>query len=118
VFGDSLSDPGNAFALNGGQIVAPPDYGMTTLLELIQLVPEAPYALHRFSNGPTWIEILAGTIGLGASVKPAFAGSDGGPRTMRSAVPRRSAQAQPLSARRWISSCTTSGAALPRMRCT
>ena len=77
VFGDSLSDPGNAFALNGGQIVAPPDYGMTTLLEVIQLVPEAPYASRRFSNGPTWIEILAGTIGLGASVKPAFTGSDG-----------------------------------------
>jgi phospholipase/lecithinase/hemolysin len=77
VFGDSLSDPGNAFALNGGQIVAPPDYGMTTLPEVIQLVPEAPYASRRFSNGPTWIELLGATIGLGSSVKPAFAGSDG-----------------------------------------
>lgn len=77
VFGDSLSDPGNAFALNGGQIVAPPDYGMTTLSELIQLIPEAPYATRRFSNGPTWIELLGGAIGLGSSVKPAFVGSDG-----------------------------------------
>lgn len=75
VFGDSLSDPGNAFALNGGQIVAPPDYGMTTLSELIQLIPEAPYATRRFSNGVTWIELLAGTIGLGSSVKPAVAGA-------------------------------------------
>jgi len=77
VFGDSLSDPGNAFALNGGQTVAPPDYGMTTASELLQLIPAAPYATRRFSNGPTWIELLAGTIGLGSSAKPAFVGSDG-----------------------------------------
>jgi len=83
VFGDSLSDPGNAFALNGGQTVAPPDYGMGGVDELgipevIALIPEAPYAAtRRFSNGVTWIELLGGTIGLGSSVKPAFTGSDG-----------------------------------------
>jgi len=83
VFGDSLSDPGNAFALNGGQTVAPPDYGMggvdeLDIPEVIALIPEAPYAAtRRFSNGVTWIELLGGTIGLGSSVKPAFTGSDG-----------------------------------------
>lgn len=82
VFGDSLSDPGNAFALLGGQTVAPPDYGMTGvdalgIPEVIALIPEAPYATRRFSNGPTWIELLADAIGLGSSVKPALAGSDG-----------------------------------------
>lgn len=82
VFGDSLSDPGNAFALNGGQTVAPPDYGMNGVdaqgvPEVIALIPDAPYATRHFTNGVTWIELLGGTIGLGSSVKPAFVGSDG-----------------------------------------
>lgn len=52
VFGDSLSDPGNAFALLGGKVSVPP---------FQSLVPDAPYALdgHHFSNGPTWIEQIA-----------------------------------------------------------
>ena len=43
----------------------------------LTLVPSAPYATggNHFSNGKTWIEQLAGAVGL--SVKPAFAGSDG-----------------------------------------
>src|SRR5258705_10790567 len=58
VFGDSLSDPGNAFALNGGQTVSPPDYGMSGVAgngipEVITLIPDAPYASRRFSNGRT-----------------------------------------------------------------
>lgn len=74
VFGDSLSDPGNAFALTGEQLT-PPSYGMDTPEELLTLVPSAPYARggHHFSNGPTWIEDLGKAIGLGASVGPAFA---------------------------------------------
>lgn len=80
VFGDSLSDPGNAFALNGGQTVSPPDYGMNGVdslgvPEVIALVPEAPYETRHFSNGVTWIEVLAGAIGLGSSVKPAVPGA-------------------------------------------
>ena len=83
VFGDSLSDPGNAFALNGGQFVQAPAYGMDGIdalgiPEVIALIPEAPYANGRFSNGPTWIELLANAIGLGSSVKPAFTGADRG----------------------------------------
>jgi len=50
VFGDSLSDPGNAFVLLGETARRPFD-----------LIPSAPYArggLH-FSNGATWVEQLA-----------------------------------------------------------
>jgi outer membrane lipase/esterase len=80
VFGDSLSDPGNVFALNGGQIVAPPDYGMNgiganRIPEVVTLIPDAPYSSRHFSNGPTWIEILAGAIGLSSSVRPAVPGA-------------------------------------------
>src|ERR1043165_1234372 len=59
VFGDSLSDPGNAFALTG-QHLTPPSYGMTTPEDLLTLIPDAPYARggNHFSNGPTWIEDL------------------------------------------------------------
>src|SRR5688572_21169045 len=73
VFGDSLSDPGNAFALSG-QSLEPNEYA--TLHPLL-LIPESetPYAVggNRFSNGPTWIEQLAKPIGLSESVKPAYA---------------------------------------------
>src|SRR6185436_2716554 len=56
VFGDSLSDPGNAFVvlkkLSEPAFEVPP---------FSSLIPDAPYArgaLH-FSNGPTWIEQLS-----------------------------------------------------------
>ena len=64
VFGDSLSDPGNAFALTG-QHLTPPTYGMTTPEDLLTLIPDAPYAKggNHFSNGPTWIEDLGKSIG-------------------------------------------------------
>jgi phospholipase/lecithinase/hemolysin len=63
VFGDSLSDPGNAFVLLK-QVSVPP----------FQLIPDAPYArggLH-FTNGSTWIEQLAGDLHLAASAGPAL----------------------------------------------
>jgi phospholipase/lecithinase/hemolysin len=82
VFGDSLSDSGNVFALNGGQFVAPPTYGMdgvdpvTNIPDVIPLIPGAPYTTGRFSNARrTWIEILADAVGLGSSVKPAVPGA-------------------------------------------
>jgi outer membrane lipase/esterase len=55
VFGTSLSDPGNFFALTKSQST-PPDWGVDQFL-----IPAAPYARggHHFSNGPTWIEQLA-----------------------------------------------------------
>lgn len=72
VFGTSLSDPGNAFALRGGTNT-PPDYALDPLL-----VPSAPYARggHHFSNGATWIEQFARSRGLAGSVRPAFLASD------------------------------------------
>ena len=71
VFGTSLSDPGNAFALRGGTST-PPDYDMNPLL-----VPNAPYARggHHFSDGATWVEQLARSFGLARTVRPAY-GSD------------------------------------------
>lgn len=68
VFGTSLSDSGNAFALRGASST-PPDYALDPLL-----VPSAPYARggHHFSNGDTWIEQLARSWGLAGAVRPAF----------------------------------------------
>jgi phospholipase/lecithinase/hemolysin len=62
-FGDSLSDPGNAFVLLGEVSVAP-----------YLFIPEAPYArggLH-FSNGSTWIEQLATDLHLSPAAGPAL----------------------------------------------
>ena len=73
VFGTSLSDSGNAFALRGATST-PPDYQLDPLL-----VPGAPFArggLH-FSNGATWVEQLARSLGLAGSVRPAFASESG-----------------------------------------
>jgi phospholipase/lecithinase/hemolysin len=71
VFGTSLSDPGNVFALTGEQSTPP----YKTLDSL--LIPSAPYTKggHHFSNGATWIEQLAQPLGLSAYVQPAFKGS-------------------------------------------
>jgi outer membrane lipase/esterase len=71
VFGTSLSDSGNAFALRGGTNT-PPDYMLDPLL-----VPGVPYARggHHFSNGATWVEQFARSFRLAGSVRPAF-GSD------------------------------------------
>ena len=68
VFGTSLSDPGNAFVLNGGTNV-PPDYSVDPFL-----IPDKPYARggHHFSNGATWIEQFAASVGMAASTQPAF----------------------------------------------
>jgi phospholipase/lecithinase/hemolysin len=72
VFGTSLSDPGNAFEL-WGVTNTPPDYLVDPLL-----VPSAPYARggQHFSNGATWVEQFARSIGLAGSVRPAFVGSN------------------------------------------
>src|SRR4051812_44945752 len=69
VFGTSLSDPGNAFALSGDAAM-PPDFMVDPLL-----IPAAPYAIggHHFSNGATWVEQLGQASGRGGSVRPAFA---------------------------------------------
>ena len=68
VFGTSLSDSGNAFALRGAT-GTPPDYDVNPLL-----IPNAPYARggHHFSNGATWVEQFARSLGLAGTVRPAY----------------------------------------------
>lgn len=68
VFGDSLSDPGNLFALTKMNNV-PPSYDVDA-----QLVPDSQYAMggHHMSNGPTWIEDLAKSLGIARSAAPAW----------------------------------------------
>jgi phospholipase/lecithinase/hemolysin len=74
VFGTSLSDSGNAFALAGGTST-PPDYGLSAFL-----IPGAPYARggHHLSNGATWVEQFARSIGLAGSVQPAYRSESAG----------------------------------------
>jgi outer membrane lipase/esterase len=62
VFGDSLSDPGNRFAITG-ETAHPP----------FSPIPDAAYGVggHHFSNGRTWIEVLAQTMNLTEWAKPA-----------------------------------------------
>ena len=81
VFGTSLSDPGNAFALVGGTNT-PPDY----LVDPLFLTPGAPYTRggHHFTNGPTWIEQLAPTLRANVNAQPAFKGAN--PRAMNFAI--------------------------------
>jgi outer membrane lipase/esterase len=69
IFGTSLSDPGNFFAVIGG-VNTPPGYVVDGLL-----VPSVPYARggHHFSDGATWVEQLARSLGMAASAKPALA---------------------------------------------
>jgi phospholipase/lecithinase/hemolysin len=66
VFGDSLSDAGNVYLATGG------------------LEPAVPYVNGQFSNGPTWVQDLSVSLGLGAE-QPSLAGGNdyafGGART-------------------------------------
>lgn len=54
VFGDSYNDVGNLFAASGGAI------------------PSAPYYMGRFSNGPLWVDHVAGFLKL--PLKPSLLG--------------------------------------------
>jgi len=75
VFGTSLSDPGNAFALRGG--TTSPPYSTLGPLR----IPAEPYSIgggHHFTNGETWIEQLARSLGLAENTRPAFQESGSG----------------------------------------
>jgi phospholipase/lecithinase/hemolysin len=63
IFGDSLSDPGNAFVLTGEVSVRP-----------FKLIPDAPYLIGglHLSNGKTWVEQLAADLDLPRDARPAF----------------------------------------------
>ena len=81
VFGTSLSDPGNAFALTGSKS-APPDWDVDQFL-----IPSAPYAVggHHFSNGSTWVEQFAHDARLARFAEPAYR-TKGGKRAANYAV--------------------------------
>ena len=71
VFGGSVSDPGNVFALTG--IANRPPYDKLDPF----LVPTGAYDVggHHLSNGATWIEQFARPLGMSRYVQPAFQGS-------------------------------------------
>jgi phospholipase/lecithinase/hemolysin len=82
-FGDSLSDVGNVFIATGGAEPAP------------------PYANGQFSNGPIWIQDLAGKLGvaplhpsLAGGTDYAFGGAETGPETFNTANPATDLTAQ------------------------
>lgn len=58
VFGDSNVDTGNLFLATGGVVAGP------------------PYAAGRFSNGPVWVEVLAGELGLPAPAPSLVGGTN------------------------------------------
>jgi outer membrane lipase/esterase len=68
-FGTSLSDEGNAFIACGGQSTPPYD----NLTGFLNAAPgDSPYARggHHFSNGSTWVEPLAKSLGVNNSALP------------------------------------------------
>lgn len=71
VFGDSLSDSGNAFAL--WETLSTPPYESLDPLG----IPDAPYAQggHHFSNGATWVEQFARPLALAGNARPALQGA-------------------------------------------
>jgi len=68
VFGDSLSDTGNVFAVTG-QLNSPPYDQLDTFR-----IPDYPYAVSagRFTNGRTWVEVAARAVGVQADVRAAL----------------------------------------------
>jgi phospholipase/lecithinase/hemolysin len=68
VFGDSLSDSGNEFAITGQLNVPPYDQ-----LDASR-IPDFPYAISagRFTNGRTWVEDAARAAGIQSDVRAAL----------------------------------------------
>ena len=64
VFGDSLSDPGNKFAVIG-----------ITNDGIWEAIPDEPYDSRRFSNGKTWVEHLAKSLKTYRGGLPAYRNS-------------------------------------------
>ena len=78
VFGDSLSDSGNNFALFGAA-------GASQIIANNAYIPTFPYASRTYSNGPVWVSSFAAGLGLGSFAAPSLAGGGnyayGGART-------------------------------------
>jgi phospholipase/lecithinase/hemolysin len=62
-FGDSLSDAGNAYIASGGTTPRAPPYALVN-------------GFGVFSNGPVWVQDLAGELGLGALLPSLAGGTD------------------------------------------
>jgi phospholipase/lecithinase/hemolysin len=79
-FGASLTDSGNSFVWlaqpdNSGcgvRINVPPYDKLDDLV-----IPDGPYAIggHHFTNGATWAEVMARSVGLASNARPAFRGA-------------------------------------------
>jgi phospholipase/lecithinase/hemolysin len=76
VFGDSLSDSGNLFALTGNPGGPDNNWGMDTPAELASLIPSQAYISQRLSNGLTWVELLGTALGRARDVRPAYGSRD------------------------------------------
>jgi phospholipase/lecithinase/hemolysin len=113
VFGGSLSDGGNLFALQKQNNV-PPSYDLDATPPGIPptYVPNSAYARggHHLSNGPTWAEQYAKARGWAPDAAPAFASSD--PRAGNFAV--ASARARSNSATPNVHMAAQVGAFLQR----
>ena len=70
IFGNSFTDTGNKFAVNG--IVNEPPYDGLNPFG----VATDPYASHNFTNGKTWIELVADEVAHPQSAKAALFGGD------------------------------------------
>lgn len=89
VFGDSLSDSGNnAIVVDSGALAAfgiPAGARTLTPISSPAFIPSAPYASNRYSNGPVWVETVAGVLGvplapsLAGGTNWAFGGATTGP---------------------------------------
>jgi outer membrane lipase/esterase len=81
VFGDSVSDSGNLFALGPALGLDAPgspsnNWSMNTDEELLTLIPGQAYISRRLSNGPAWVELLGTALGRARNAKPAFGSTD------------------------------------------
>ena len=87
IFGDSLADSGNNAALVDSGMFPPFSPGERTAVPLVppQIIPTAPYASNRYSNGPVWVEYFAESLGVSAQASLlggsnfAFGGARSGP---------------------------------------
>jgi phospholipase/lecithinase/hemolysin len=77
-FGDSLSDAGNDSILTEATGVTPasPPYYQEIDHETVPLLGSVPVPVSVFSNGPTWVQDLSVSLGLGTLTPSLLGGND------------------------------------------
>jgi phospholipase/lecithinase/hemolysin/plastocyanin len=77
-FGDSLSDAGNDSLLTGAVGVTPasPPYYQKIDYQTVPLLGAVPVPVSVFSNGPTWVQDLSVSLGLGTLTPSLLGGTD------------------------------------------